>query len=70
VAIYTGAKALSRWPINDESTLTVIILFSAIHGSADTTLTQTIATALSVSTVTIVKSSACPQTSTKRLSRL
>jgi hypothetical protein len=22
VAIYTGAKALSRWPINDESTLT------------------------------------------------
>jgi hypothetical protein len=23
VAIYTGAKALSRWPINDESTLTV-----------------------------------------------
>jgi hypothetical protein len=25
VAIYTGAKALSRWPINDESTLTVIV---------------------------------------------
>jgi hypothetical protein len=24
VAIYTGAKALSRWPINDESTLTSI----------------------------------------------
>jgi hypothetical protein len=23
VAIYTGAKALSRWPINDESTLTL-----------------------------------------------
>jgi hypothetical protein len=23
VAIYTSAKALSRWPINDESTLTV-----------------------------------------------
>jgi hypothetical protein len=23
VAIYTGAKALSRWPINDESTLTI-----------------------------------------------
>jgi hypothetical protein len=22
VAIYTSAKALSRWPINDESTLT------------------------------------------------
>jgi hypothetical protein len=22
MAIYTGAKALSRWPINDESTLT------------------------------------------------
>jgi hypothetical protein len=22
VAFYTGAKALSRWPINDESTLT------------------------------------------------
>jgi hypothetical protein len=26
VAIYTGAKALSRWPINDESTLTPDIL--------------------------------------------
>jgi 4-hydroxybenzoate polyprenyltransferase len=26
VAIYTGAKALSRWPINDESTLTTPIL--------------------------------------------
>jgi hypothetical protein len=24
VAIYTSAKALSRWPINDESTLTMI----------------------------------------------
>jgi hypothetical protein len=23
VAIYTSAKALSRWPINDESTLTI-----------------------------------------------
>jgi hypothetical protein len=26
VAIYTGAKALSRWPINDESTLTYAAL--------------------------------------------
>jgi hypothetical protein len=25
VAIYTSAKALSRWPINDESTLTVLV---------------------------------------------
>jgi hypothetical protein len=25
VAIYTSAKALSRWPINDESTLTVLL---------------------------------------------
>jgi hypothetical protein len=27
VAIYTGAKALSRWPINDESTLTLVSEF-------------------------------------------
>jgi hypothetical protein len=30
VAFYTGAKALSRWPINDESTLTPSLLF-ALH---------------------------------------
>jgi hypothetical protein len=29
VAIYTGAKALSRWPINDESTLTLPLQWHA-----------------------------------------
>jgi hypothetical protein len=33
VAIYTGAKALSRWPINDESTLTRIKADNSRHCS-------------------------------------
>jgi hypothetical protein len=32
VAIYTGAKALSRWPINDESTLTISLLELVLPG--------------------------------------
>jgi hypothetical protein len=31
MAIYTGAKALSRWPINDESTLTLILAGEGWH---------------------------------------
>jgi hypothetical protein len=31
VAIYTGAKALSRWPINDESTLTASKKFLSVQ---------------------------------------
>jgi hypothetical protein len=32
VAIYTGAKALSRWPINDESTLTLLRVKAELAG--------------------------------------
>jgi hypothetical protein len=30
VAIYTSAKALSRWPINDESTLTTGVILNLV----------------------------------------
>jgi hypothetical protein len=31
VAFYTGAKALSRWPINDESTLTILSVVNQVY---------------------------------------